>query len=125
MRPLIPSDANLPIRRLIGPEDPRGNQSDMELIDIEEAGTRLPELVARAFEGEEIIIALAGKPAIRLVPIYETDRPRQGGQWKGKVRIADDFDDLPEDLASAFGVEPPAPDRCVTSACRRGPRRRE
>jgi prevent-host-death family protein len=97
----------------------------MELIDIEEAGTRLPELVARASEGEEIIIARAGKPAVRLVPIRETDRPRKGGQWKGKVRIADGFDDLPEDLASAFGVEPPAPGRCLASACRRGSRRRE
>jgi prevent-host-death family protein len=95
----------------------------MELIDIEEAGTRLSEMVARAVEGEEIIIARAGKPAVRLVPIRETDRPRKGGQWKGKVRIADDFDDLPEDLASAFGAEPPGLDRCLTSACRRRARR--
>ena len=97
----------------------------MELIDIEEAGTRLPELVARAFEGEEIIIARAGKPAVRLVPVRETDRPRKGDQWKGKVRIADGFDDLPEDLARAFGVEPSGPDRCPTSACRPRVRRRE
>jgi hypothetical protein len=28
-----------------------------------------------------------------------------GGQWKGKVRIADDFDELPEDIARAFGMD--------------------
>jgi prevent-host-death family protein len=83
----------------------------MELIDIEDARTRLSELVRRACEGEEIVIARAGKPAVRLVPIREIDRPRQGGQWKDKVRIARDFDDLPEDLARAFGAEPPGPER--------------
>jgi hypothetical protein len=30
---------------------------------------------------------------------------RQGGQWKGRVRIAEDFDELPEDIARAFGME--------------------
>jgi hypothetical protein len=36
-----------------------------------------------------------------------TDRgaKRQGGQWKGQVTIAPDFDDLPEDLAESFGMK--------------------
>lgn len=33
-------------------------------------------------------------------------QPRQGGWWKGKVQIADDFDNLPADIAKAFGMEP-------------------
>ena len=52
--------------------------------------------------GEEVIIARAGTPMVRLVPIRQSDKPRQGGQWKGKVRIAADFDDLPDDIAAAF-----------------------
>ena len=35
------------------------------------------------------------------------DHPRQGGVWKGQVAIADDFDELPDDLAEAFGVREP------------------
>ncbi len=78
----------------------------MEIANIHEAKTQLSKLVERALEGEEVIIAHAGKPAVRLVPIRESDTPRKGGQWKGKVRIAEDFDGLPDDLARAFGVEP-------------------
>lgn len=78
----------------------------MEIANIHDAKTRLSRLVERALEGEEVIIARAGKPAVRLVPIRESDKPRQGGQWKGKVRIAEDFDDLPEDIAHSFGMEP-------------------
>lgn len=76
----------------------------MGILDIDEARAHLPELVERALEGEEIIISRAGKPGVRLVPIRESDAPRQGGQWKDKVRIAEDFDELPEDFARAFGA---------------------
>ena len=79
----------------------------MEIANIHEAKTQLPKLVERALEGEEVIIARAGKPAVRLVPIRESDTPRKGGQWKGRVRIAEDFDELPDDLARSFGIEPP------------------
>ena len=97
----------------------------MEILDIDEAKAHLPEWVERALEGEEIIIARAGKPAVRLVPIRESDAPRQGSQWRGKVRIAEDFDELPEDLARAFGAEPRCPDRRLMPACRRHFRRQE
>jgi antitoxin (DNA-binding transcriptional repressor) of toxin-antitoxin stability system len=53
-----------------------------------------------------VIIAKAGQPIVRLVPIQADDSPRVGGQWKGRVRIAEDFDALPDDLAAAFGIEP-------------------
>jgi antitoxin (DNA-binding transcriptional repressor) of toxin-antitoxin stability system len=56
--------------------------------------------------GEEVIIARAGKPVVRLVPIDSEAAPRRGGQWKGRVRIADDFDTLPDEIAAAFGIEP-------------------
>ncbi len=34
----------------------------------------------------------------------EPPQRRQGGQWKGQVHIADDFDELPDDIAEAFGA---------------------
>lgn len=79
----------------------------MEIANIHEAKSQLSRLVERAMSGEEVIIAKAGQPMVRLVPVRSDTSPRQGGQWKGRVRIAEDFDSLPEDIAAAFGVERP------------------
>ena len=78
----------------------------MEIANIHEAKSKLSKLVDRALAGEDVIIARAGKPVVRLTPIRSDDLPRQGGQWKGLVRIADDFDTLPDEVASAFGIDP-------------------
>jgi prevent-host-death family protein len=78
----------------------------MEIANIHEAESQLSKLIESAMSGEEVIIAKAGQPMVRLVPIHADDSPRRGGQWKGRVRIAEDFDDLPEDVAAAFGIEP-------------------
>ena len=76
----------------------------MAIANLDEAKSQLSNLVERAMNGEEVIIAKAGRPMVRLVPIHAEDSPRQGGQWKGRVRIAEDFDDLPNDLAADFGL---------------------
>jgi prevent-host-death family protein len=75
----------------------------MEIMNIREAKSQLSKLVERALEGEDVIIARAGKPMVRLVPVRDDGTPRRGGQWRGKVRIAEDFDVLPEDVARSFG----------------------
>jgi prevent-host-death family protein len=77
----------------------------LEITNIHEAKSQLSKLVERALAGEEVIITRAGKPMVRLVPVRDSDAPRKGGQWKGKVRIADDFDELPDDIAQAFGMD--------------------
>lgn len=72
-------------------------------INIYEAKTRLSELVERAASGEEIIIAKAGTPRARLVPMRNASGPRQPGGWKEGVWVADDFDaPLPPDVLAAF-----------------------
>ncbi|MGN6388786.1 MAG: type II toxin-antitoxin system Phd/YefM family antitoxin [Burkholderiaceae bacterium] len=54
-------------------------------------------------EGKEIVIAKAGKPAARLVPIAPQPPLRKPGALKGRILIADDFDaPLPEDLQALF-----------------------
>jgi prevent-host-death family protein len=78
----------------------------MEIANIHEAKSQLSKLIDHAMSGEEVIIAKAGQPMVRLVPIQADDTPRIGGQWKGRVHIADDFDTLPNDIAAAFGIEP-------------------
>ncbi len=76
----------------------------MEIANIQDAESRLAQLVERALRGEEVVIAQAGKPLVRLVPVARDVSPRVGGQWKGRVRMAEDFDSLPGDLAEAFGA---------------------
>ena len=73
------------------------------VVNIHEAKTHLSRLVQRAADGESTIIGKAGVPMARLVP-YEAERkPRVPGAWKGKVWIADDFDDpLPDDMLAEF-----------------------
>ena len=56
--------------------------------------------------GEDVIIAKSGRPMVRLVPIRADDSPRVGGQWKGRVQIANDFNVLPDHIAAAFGIDP-------------------
>ena len=74
-----------------------------ETINLYEAKTHLSQLVERAAAGEEIIIAKAGRPKARLVAVQKTRQPRKPGLWKGKLWIADNFDDpLPEDLLAGF-----------------------
>lgn len=76
---------------------------------ISEAKAHLAELLERALAGEEIIIGEDGKPIARLVPYPDGELPpRKGGQLKGKIWIADDFDaPLPDHLLRYFqGLEP-------------------
>jgi prevent-host-death family protein len=77
----------------------------MKTANIHEAKSQLSKLIDHAMQGEEVIIAKAGQPMVRLVPIQADHAPRQGGQWKGRVHIAKDFDALPSDIATAFGME--------------------
>jgi prevent-host-death family protein len=77
----------------------------MEIANIRRARSQLSRLVERAMEGEEVIIARAGQPMLRLVPIRSNASPRLGGQWRGRVRMAEDFDSLPDDIAAAFGID--------------------
>ena len=73
----------------------------MKTINIQEAKTHLSRLVEEAMNGEEIIIAKAGKPFVRLVPCGPGREPRQFGGWEGRVRIAKDFD-VPSDTIVAL-----------------------
>jgi prevent-host-death family protein len=75
----------------------------METFNLHEAKTHFSRLVDAAAAGEEIIIAKAGKPTARLVPLALGARNRRFGALKGKIRIADDFDaPLPDHLMAAF-----------------------
>lgn len=74
------------------------------IYNLYEAKTALSSLVDRAAAGEEIVIAKAGKPLAKLVPIAAPSRPRRTpGGWEGRVRIASDFDEpLPPEWLAGF-----------------------
>lgn len=77
-------------------------------VNIHEAKTTFSRLVKRAENGEEIVIARAGRPVARLGPLVEEREPRRGGIWKGKAFMHDDFDDpLDEEFEAAFRGERP------------------
>jgi len=74
----------------------------MQVRNIYDAKTHFSRLIEYALQGEEVIISKAGIPLIRLVPYQPEFKTRKPGYWRGKVTIADDFDELPEDLIKAF-----------------------
>jgi prevent-host-death family protein len=77
----------------------------MARVGMHEAKTHLSKLVERAEAGEDVVIQRNGKPVVRLVAIEEEPRSLASvrGVWRGRVRMADDFDELPQDIAEAFG----------------------
>jgi prevent-host-death family protein len=77
----------------------------MTQVGMHEARTNLSQLVARAEAGEEIVIARRGKPVARLVPVARANSFRSiYGAFRGQIHVADDFDELPDDIADAFGA---------------------
>lgn len=72
-------------------------------VNIHEAKTHLSQLLARLQEDEEIIIAKAGKPVARLLPVTERPSRRSPGSAKGQVVLAADFDEpLDESVLEEF-----------------------
>ena len=78
---------------------------NMYITNISEAKAQLSALIERALAGEEVIIGKAGKPVVKLVRYQLSEEQRRPGALKGLIKIADDFDKLPDDIAEAFGIK--------------------
>ncbi len=75
----------------------------MRKVNIHEAKTHLSRLVEDVNAGEEIVLAKAGRPVARLVPIQGRREPRKLGLLAGRFTVPDDFDaPLPEELVAKF-----------------------
>jgi prevent-host-death family protein len=79
----------------------------MARVGMHDAKTHLSRLVERAEAGEEVVIQRNGKPVVRLVPIVEKPRSLASvrGAWRDRMHMTADFDELPEDIAEAFGAQ--------------------
>jgi prevent-host-death family protein len=75
----------------------------MKVVNVHAAKTHLSRLVDEASEGAEIVIAKAGKPMARLVPLEVVNKVRKPGLLKGRIRVSKDFDEpLPPEVLKFF-----------------------
>ena len=76
----------------------------MTTVNIHEAKTHLSRLVARVARGESFVIAKAGKPLARVIPINAKESPMDRlGFMKGELKVPKDFDDMGRDeIGSLF-----------------------
>lgn len=72
-------------------------------VNIHEAKTHFSKLLERVALGEEVIIAKAGKPVAKLVPLNDEPKTRILGSAKGEFVVPDDFNDpLPKEIEDLF-----------------------
>lgn len=74
----------------------------MTTLNIHAAKTHFSKLIEEVEDGEEVVIAKAGKPVARLVPMKKTTK-RKLGLLAGRLIVPDDFDaPLPDEVLAAF-----------------------
>lgn len=71
----------------------------MEAVPIHEAKTQFSRLVARAESGEEIVVRRGSTPVAKIVAYHAPTMPRRPGALKGRIVLADDFDETPPEFA--------------------------
>ncbi len=72
-------------------------------FNVSEAKTHFSKLLKRVADGEEVIIARAGTPVARLIPLERPAFARKPGSAAGMIQMGPDFDDpLPEEILAAF-----------------------
>ena len=78
----------------------------MSTVNIHDAKTHLSRLIEQAAQGEQVIIAKAGKPLVKLTALGVPAHPRRLGFLKGQIAVPEDFDTMgAEEIARLFGAE--------------------
>jgi prevent-host-death family protein len=80
----------------------------MASYTIGEAKTQLSRLVHEAEDGQEVVVRRGRKPVARIVAIPEKpEKPvvrRKPGAMRGRIKMSEDFDEWPPDIARALGI---------------------
>ena len=71
-------------------------------VNMHEAKSQLSRLGRLAWDGEDVVIAKAGEPYLRLTPYRKETTARRPGALKGQIWTSPDFDDTPGEIASLF-----------------------
>ena len=71
-------------------------------VNMHEAKSQLSRLGELAWQGENVVIAKAGKPYLNLVPYRETRKQRKPGRLKGRIHIEPGFDETPQEVIDSF-----------------------
>ena len=74
------------------------------VLTLSEAKAKFSEVVERASLGEDIIITRMGRTKVRITRFEPASPNRRLGLLKGRIRLADDFDEWPEDIARDLGI---------------------
>lgn len=74
----------------------------MEVINMHDAKSNLSKLVERVIAGDTVYISRRGKVVAQLTSVTKPTKKRTGGVWKGKVKISEDFDALPDEVIEGF-----------------------
>lgn len=74
----------------------------MQVINIHQAKTTLSQLIEKTLGGEDVVIAKAGKPVVKLIAYTKNLKPRKPGLWKGKIWMSPDFNEEDEEINKLF-----------------------
>lgn len=81
----------------------------MQIFNTHQAKTQLSQLITMTLAGEDIIIARAGKPTVKLSRYSPPKKTRTLGKFKGKIHMSPDFDDESDEINEMFyggSIEP-------------------
>jgi len=82
-------------------------RTPVRTVNMHEAKTHLSQLVEKAAGGEPFVIAKAGRPMVKVIPLDETATPRRLGFMAGQIRVPDDFDQMGQEaILAMFGEQP-------------------
>lgn len=74
------------------------------ILNLTEAKAKFSEVVDRVSHGEEIIVTRMGQPVARITRYEPAASNRRLGLFEGRIRLAKDFDEWPEDIARDLGI---------------------
>ena len=74
------------------------------ILNVTEAKAKFSEVVERVSQGEEIIVTRMGHPVARITRYDRAASNRRLGFFEGRIHLAEDFDDWPEDIARDLGI---------------------
>ena len=90
------------------------------ILTLSDAKARFSEIVEKATNGDVFVVTRMGKPVVRITRFVAHGEPRKLGDFAGRIRMSEDFDEWPQDLQEALGMAEPS-----TGAARKRAEREE